>query len=157
MNKKSAFAPGRVARWHLAAALACLAGMALAGNDPTAPPPGLVAAADAMARAPGHAASGAHAASAPAALAPRLESIRSGGDRPATALVDGHMLRVGDRLGDAVVSAIDDQGVSLRSGKGAISLLALAPGIRKTPSGESAADGATRAPLALATRHKDSQ
>ena len=157
MTKKFAFAPGPVARWHLAAALACLAEVALAGNDPTAPPPGLGAAADAMARAPGHAASGAHAASAPAAFAPRLESIRSGGDRPATALVDGHMVRVGDRVGDAVVSAIDDQGVLLRSGKGAISLLALAPGIRKTPSGASDAEGTPRTPLALAARHKDSQ
>ena len=157
MTKTPAFAPRPPACWILAVALACLAEAAWAGNDPTAPPPGLFAAGDATLRMPGHAASGAHAASAPAVLAPRLESIRSGGDRAATALVDGRMVRVGDRVGDAVVSAIDDQGVVLRSGKGVPSLLSLAPGIRKTPSVGGDAEGAPRTPLAMATRHKDTQ
>ena len=142
----------------LALALACFAGAALAGADPTAPPPGLAAAADGSSHAPARAASGAHAASAAAPGIPRVESVRFGGARPATALVDGRMLAVGDRLGDAVVTAIDEQGVSLRSTKGASRLLAMAPGIHKTPVAVAEGDGGdSRRPLAVAARHKDSQ
>ena len=141
-----------------AVALACTATGAMAGADPTAPPPGLMATADGLARAPVRAASGAHAASAAAAAVPRVESVRFGGERPPTALVDGHMLAVGDHLGDAVVTAIDEQGVSLRSTKGASRLLALAPGIHKTPVAVAEGDGGdSRRPVTVATRHKDSQ
>jgi hypothetical protein len=146
-----------LARGLSAAALAGLASIAAAGSDPTAPPPGMGASADGTPHAAMYAASGARSASAPVAQAPRLESLRYGGAQPATALVDGHMLRVGDRLGDAVVMAIDDQGLSLRSGKGAQRLLALAPGIHKTPSRGSEGDGSQRASLAVVSRHKDSQ
>jgi len=147
-----------LARRVLALALACFAAGATAGADPTAPPPGLMAATDGLAHAPARAASGAHAASAPVAAVPRVESVRFGGERPATALVDGRMLAVGDRLGDAVVTAIDEQGVSLRSAKGAPRLLALAPGIHKTPVAVAEGEGgASRLPVTVATRHKDSQ
>jgi len=139
------------------AALACLAASAFAGNDPTAPPPGLDAMADGSARPAAHAASAARPASAPVVVAPHLESVRFGGDQPATALVDGRIVRVGDRVGDAVVVAIDDQGLSLRSGKGAPRRLPLAPGIHKTPSAGSDDDGSQRPPLAMALRHKESQ
>ena len=141
----------------LAPALACFAAGAMAGADPTAPPPGLTAA-DGLAHAPARAASGAHAASAPVAAIPRVESVRFGGEHPATALVDGHMLAVGDHLGDVVVTAIDEQGVSLRSTKGASRLLAMAPGVHKTPVAVAEGDGGdSRRPVTVATRHKDSQ
>ena len=146
-----------LARGLSTAALACFAAAAFAGNDPTAPPPGLNGASEGTPRAAAHAASAAPAASAPIAQAPRLESVRFGGDQPATALVDGRMVHVGDRVGDAVVIAIDDQGLSLRSAKGAPRLLALAPGIHKTPSTGSGGDDSQRPPLAMASRHKDSQ
>jgi len=146
-----------LARGLSTAALACLAAAAFAGNDPTAPPPGLDGASDGAPRAAARAASSARAASAPIAQAPRLESVRFGGDQPATALVDGRIVHVGDHVGDAVVIAIDDQGLSLRSGKSAPRLLALAPGIHKTPSAGSGGDDSQRPPLAMAARHKDSQ
>ena len=142
----------------LALALACFAAGSMAGADPTAPPPGLTASADGLAHVPARAASGAHAASAAVPAIPRVESVRFGGERPATALVDGQMLAVGDRLGDAVVTAIDEQGVSLRSTKGASRLLAMAPGIHKTPVAVAEGDGGdSRRPVTVATRHKDSQ
>jgi hypothetical protein len=147
-----------LARRLFALALACFAAGAMAGADPTAPPPGLMATTDGLVRAPARAASAAHAASAAAAAVSRVESVRFGGERPATALVDGHMLAVGDRLGDAVVTSIDEQGVLLRSTKGASRLLALAPGIHKTPVAMADGDGGdSRRPVTVATRHKDSQ
>ena len=147
-----------LARRFLSLVLACFAAGAMAGSDPTAPPPGLVSASDGTVRAPSRAASSAHAASAAVAAVPRVESVRFGGERPATALVDGRMLAVGDRLGDAVVTSIDEQGVSLRSTKGASRLLALAPGIHKTPVALAEGDGGdSRRPVTVATRHKDSQ
>lgn len=147
-----------LAKRVLALALACFAAGAMAGADPTAPPPGLMAASDGSARAPARAASAAHAASAASASVPRVESVRFGGERPATALIDGRMLAVGDHLGDAVVTSIDEQGVSLRSTKGAARWLALAPGIHKTPVAVAEGDGGdSRRPVTVATRHKDSQ
>ena len=147
-----------LARRVFALALACFAAGAMAGADPTAPPPGLVAASDGTMRAPARAASSARAASAAVAAVPRVESVRFGGERPPTALVDGHMLAVGDRLGDSVVTSIDEQGVSLRSIKGASRLLALAPGIHKTPVAMAEGDGGdSRRSVTVATRHKDSQ
>lgn len=145
-------------RWLCAAASLCIPSVAAAGNDPTAPPPGLMAQGDAPARATSHAASGASAARASVTLAPRVESVRYGGDQPATALVDGHMVRVGDRMGNAVVMAIDDQGVMLRAGKGISRWLALAPGILKTRcTGGAGNDDTHRAAVTVAARHKDSQ
>jgi hypothetical protein len=80
-------------------------------GDPTRPPA-------AEARAPAVRAAAA-AASAPAAPpAPVLQSIqlRRGGE--GSALVDGRLLRIGDRLGDAVVTAIDVDGLTLRGARG---------------------------------------
>ncbi len=134
------------------------AAIATAGNDPTAPPPGFTSQGDAPVRAAAHPASGASAAKATVAVAPHVESVRSGGDQPASALIDGRMVRIGDRLGDVVVTAIDDQGVTLRTGKGTARWLALAPGIRKTPSaGGDGIDDTHRTAIAVAVRHKDSQ
>ncbi len=145
-------------RWLCAAATLCAASIATAGNDPTAPPPGLTSQGDAPVRAAARAASGASAARASVVVAPHVDSVRSGGGQPATALIDGRMVRVGDRMGDAVVTAIDDQGVTLRPGKGTARWLALAPGIRKTPSaGGDGNDDTHRTAIAVAARHKDSQ
>jgi len=93
--------------------LALWPGGSAALGDPTRPP-------TAEARAPTvRAAAVAAAASAPAAPpAPVLQSIqlRRGGE--GSALVDGRLLRIGDRLGDAVVTAIDGDGLTLRGARG---------------------------------------
>ena len=145
-------------RWLCVASALCAASIATAGNDPTAPPAGLTSEGEAPVRAAARAASGASAAKAATVAAPHVESVRTGGDQPATALIDGRMVRIGDRMGDAVVTAIDDQGVTLRAGKGPARWLAFAPGIRKTPSaGGDGNDDTHRTAVAVAVRHKDSQ
>jgi MSHA biogenesis protein MshK len=107
--------------------------------DPTRPPgyaPGAVA--------PTHAAS---AAAAPAW--PQLRSVRISAPGDSSALLDGRVVRVGERLGDATVVAIDAQGVQLR--RGAVEQrVTLLPGAAKTiangpsPVIRSAATAATR-------------
>lgn len=57
-------------------------------------------------------------ASAAAPAAPRLQSLHLPQQGPATALVDGQLLRVGDKLGPHTVTAIDAQGVSAQGPAG---------------------------------------
>jgi hypothetical protein len=58
------------------------------------------------------------AASAVAAAEPRLQSLHLPQQGPATALVDGQLLRVGDMLGPNTITAIDAEGVSARGPAG---------------------------------------
>jgi len=128
-----------VAAWLVAAAGACPAqGL----PDPTRPPPMLMGAASAP-PAPARAASAPAVAPAPA---PRLLSIQMPREGQPSALVDDRLLRVGDRLGDRTVTAIDAQGLSLRSPKGTVERLSLlGPGIVK----QAVAPGArSQAPMA---------
>jgi hypothetical protein len=90
--------------------------------DPTRPAAALAGDAPASAPRPTHAAS---AAAAPAA--PRLQSIQSGADGFANALVDGRLVQVGDALGAWRVAAIEPDGLTLRDAKGRAERLALIP------------------------------
>ena len=55
------------------------------------------------------------AASAPAASAlPQLQSLQLAHQGPATAVLDGQLVRAGDRIGERTVVAIDHQGLLLR-------------------------------------------
>lgn len=81
------------------------------------------------------------AAAAPAS-APQLQSVQTSRQGAPSALVDGRVVRIGDRVGAGAVIAIDGQGLTLRSARGAEHRLLLAGGIRKTPSGTAAEPGA---------------
>lgn len=96
----------------IAAALMLLAGAACAqtpGSDPTRPPASLIA----PVRTPDGAIIG-----PPVRAEPRLQSVlvslRPGGRR--VAVIDGKMVRQGQRVGDAVVVAIGAREVVLRRG-----------------------------------------
>ena len=84
-------------------------------GDPTQPPPRPVRAAAAAASTP--------EVATPPPPAPIVQSIqfRRGGD--SSAIVDGQLLRIGDRLGEATVAAIDEQGLTLRGARGPQRLL----------------------------------
>jgi MSHA biogenesis protein MshK len=86
------------------------------------------------------AASGASAPE-PAKRMPRLTSVRLSADLGNLALLDGRMVRVGDRVGDSTVVSIDDDGVVLRGPKG-LQRLSLTPTVSKRwPGKESPASG----------------
>ena len=80
------------------------------------------------------------AAAAPAS-APQLQSVQTSRQGAPSALVDGRVVRIGDRVGAGAVIAIDGQGLTLRSPRGSEHRLLLAGGIRKTPSGTTAEPG----------------
>ena len=119
---------------------ALLVGMPAAAHaqtvtDPTRPPASAAAAAaadpadrhaDAAARLP-------RPAAAPAS-APQLQSIQRPATGAASALVDGRLMRVGERIGDQTIVAIDTHGVQLRNARGALQTLTLLSGVNKTPS-----------------------
>lgn len=111
-------APGSMAAWCCALLLAGLwgagASRADALPDPTRPPALLLAPAQ---------------GAAPAG--PVLQSvIISGRDR--RALINGRMVRPGDKVGDAVVVRIREGAVVLRSGR-ALQTVKLFPGVEKRP------------------------
>jgi MSHA biogenesis protein MshK len=91
---------------------------ALAGDlrDPTRPPPG-------------------QAADAPAPAPLRLTSVmlRPGGR--SLAMIDGAPVRVGDRLAEGKVTAIDEGGLWLRTDTGP-RRIGLLPAVLKTPAGK---------------------
>lgn len=94
-------------------------------------PAGAMAQADPL-RPPGKAAPARVAAAtvAPAAAAakaplPQLQSVQLDRSGRATALVDGRLVRPGDRIGDAEVIAIDLQGLQLRQPQGRVTLFLL--------------------------------
>ena len=73
-------------------------------------------------------------AAAPAPRAwPQLQSVQIPAQGAASALVDGRVVRVGERIGDVTVVAIDAQGVLLRAARYE-QRIALVPGIVKTAS-----------------------
>ena len=135
--------PPRLPR-HRTAALAALWCLALGAvlpaqaqnaglADPTRPP-GVAPVASPRALANGAARPLVSPASAPPApLAPKLQSVQLGAGRPATALVDGRLVRVGDRIGEAQVVTIDLQGLQLQGPHGAERLPLLSAVIQKTP------------------------
>lgn len=64
----------------------------------------------------------------PAAVTPRVQALHHPIDAPpgsASALIDGRLLRVGDRLGDAAVQEIRPDGVWLRLSRGGTQWLGL--------------------------------
>jgi hypothetical protein len=81
--------------------------------------------------------SGAPAAAASAVTAaPRLQSVRLAANPSAsTALLDGRLVRLGDRIGDASIAAIDRHGITLRGPRGE-QRLSLLLGITQTASRE---------------------
>jgi MSHA biogenesis protein MshK len=92
--------------------------------DPTRPPAALAASAPASAARP---------ASAPAPKIPELQALRLGRELPPLALIDDKLVRIGDRIGEANVLAISEDGVLLRVGRsGPDQWLRLNPGVRKT-------------------------
>ncbi len=85
--------------------------------DPTRPPAGALA--------PG----GAEAAGPPR---PVLQSVIISG-RNRSALINGRMVRAGDKVGDAVLVRIGESAVVLRSGK-TLQTVKLFPGVEKRPA-----------------------
>ena len=77
--------------------------------------------------------SAAPAASAPVAATPRLQSVQTSSSGAASALLDGRVVRVGDRVGEQSVSAIDRRGLTLRGPRGE-QRLSLLTGITQTAS-----------------------
>lgn len=174
--------PQALLRWLCALPwLGALAWPAVAAGplaDPTRPAQGFAPAGDA---ARGHAPSAARGApkspaaapDAPAAPPPQVQSIHLPQSGPPSALVDGRLVQPGDRIGDALLIAIDPDGLLLRGANGgpqrlwlldglrrtppaAESRIAAAPPARSTPSpaapGAAAADTATPVAVAGATR-----
>lgn len=105
--------------------------------DPTRPPAGLGAnpAAPVLPRAtpslPAEASAAtreARPAPPPVLPVPRVQALHLPTDAPAgraTALIDGRLLRIGDRLGDATVQDIRADGVWMRLGRGGTQWLGL--------------------------------
>ena len=90
--------------------------------DPTRPPNVVLRQQQAMGS-PGGAAMplAPEAASAPASAAkrpPRLSAVRISAELGHVALIDGRLVSVGDRVGDAQVVSMDTEGVMLRGPKG---------------------------------------
>ena len=71
-------------------------------------------------------------ATAPAA--PQLQSVQLAANGGSTALVDGRLVRVGGRVGELTVFAIDEQGLWLRGAR-QDQRLSLLPGVAKLASG----------------------
>ena len=71
-------------------------------------------------------------ASAPAA--PQLQSVQLAANGGSSALVDGRLVRVGGRVGELTVVAIDEQGLWLRGARQE-QRLSLLPGVSKLASG----------------------
>ena len=91
-------------------------------------------------------------ASAPAAL-PLLQSVQIPRQGQPSALLGGHVVRVGDHSGDHLVVAIDGQGLTLRGPRGE-QRLALFASVTKSASRDSAAPRAAFAPESV-TRSQD--
>lgn len=72
-------------------------------------------------------------AEVPAPVMPKLQSLQVSAGGGSSALVDGRVVRVGDRLGETLVVTIDAQGILLR-GPRYEQRIALVPGGGKTAS-----------------------
>ena len=86
------------------------------------------------------------AATIPAA--PQLQSVQHSANGGSTALVDGRIVRVGGRVGELTVLAIDEQGLLLRGAR-QDQRLTLLPGATKLASGT--APPTPRATMTIAT------
>lgn len=120
----------------LVALLMCLpaASHAQVVTDPTRPPIGAhVSAADPADRSSVADARQPRPPAVPAS-APQLQSIQRPAKGAANALVDGRLVRVGDRIGDQTIVAIDAHGMQLRGTRGALQTMTLLGGVNKTPS-----------------------
>ena len=73
-------------------------------------------------------------APATAPAAPQLQSVQIIANGGSTALVDGRLVRVGGRVGELTVVAIDEQGLWLRGAR-QDHRLSLLPGVAKLASG----------------------
>ena len=123
--------PGRLRAALVAAALVTAHAVAEPVPDPTRPM-GLAEPEPRAAKTP-RATTAAAAPAAPAAL-PRLQSVQVAGTaRHSSALVDGRLVRVGDRIGEHSVAAIDRDGITLRSARGE-QRLPLLTGVTQTAS-----------------------
>jgi hypothetical protein len=130
--------------WLVAGAAAPASTLAGPLADPTRPPAALwQATAPAPGARPTDATGRSRSAAAPQAPAPaaapplpplQLQSVQSSARTPATALIDGRLVRAGDSVGGRTVVSIDAQGVLLRSERGPERLLLLA-GSTKQPAG----------------------
>ena len=69
-----------------------------------------------------------------APAAPQLQSVQIAANGGSTALVDGRLVRVGGRVGELTVFAIDEQGLWLRGAR-QDQRLSLLPGVAKLASG----------------------
>ena len=69
-----------------------------------------------------------------APAAPQLQSVQIVANGGSTALVDGRLVRVGSRVGELTVFAIDEQGLWLRGAR-QDQRLSLLPGVAKLASG----------------------
>ena len=112
----------------LGALLLCGAAAAAPLPDPTRP----AALAEPAAASAGPRRSETAAASAPAA--PQLQSVQLAANGGSTALVDGRLVRVGSRVGELTVFAIDEQGLWLRGAR-QDQRLSLLPGVAKLARG----------------------
>ena len=74
------------------------------------------------------------AATTTAPAAPQLQSVQIVANGGSTALVDGRLVRVGGRVGELTVFAIDEQGLWLRGAR-QDQRLSLLPGVAKLASG----------------------
>jgi hypothetical protein len=96
---------------------ACIgAARAEALADPTRPPAALFAPAAAASAAPVHV--------APPAV-PHVQSIRLAAGGASSALVDGHLVTLGDKVGGRTVTGIDATGLQLRDAQGRVARLPL--------------------------------
>ncbi len=122
----------RLAALNLGALTWVVTASTQAASDPTRPPS---SAAPAL---PGAVRPAAPAASVPkpAPEPPLLGSLQVGRDGASSALLDGLVVRVGDRVDDGTVTLIDSQGITLRGPKGPVRILLL-QGSSKVPSNSS--------------------
>ncbi len=142
--------PGRATPCAAAALLLAAAALVQAGPlaDPTRPPPGLAGTpgpggaatpaprgpAALAAGGPGTAARAASAAEPAKVLAPEvLQSVQLPARGPAVAMVDGQLVKAGDKLGDRLVLSIDSQGLVLRGDTGTERLWLLGASAKQAP------------------------
>lgn len=124
--------------------LASLAAPPLA--DPTRPPAFAAPAAEGAGRSAGPARGAVALPAPPPASAPVLQSLQLGPGQ-ASALVDGRLLRVGDRLGQRTLVAIDAQGLTLRTEAGRSERLELLSGVVKHAVGAAPGNASVQARL----------
>jgi len=116
--------------------------------DPTRPPS---AATNATPLSPGRSDGTSRAASAAAPIAtPQLQAIQTPREGDASAIVNGQVVRTGERVGEHTVVAIAATGITLRSARGTTQVLTLLSGVTKTASTSLTPDAAPDTSTALA-------